>query len=128
MGDLSANFSSSEFFCSCCHKGSVSIDVITALQLARNDYGEAMAISSGGRCRKHNMSVGGKITSEHLIEDKFGDEKESDAVDIEYKTSGQRFKLLKALMDNGFKRLGIGKTFIHAGKSKKKAQEVIWLY
>ncbi len=88
------------------------------LQLARNSYG-SMKINSGCRCIKHNAVVGGKPTSSHLI---------GWAADIAYAGSRRRFRLLKALLDAGFHRIGIGEEFIHVDDDPGKPGELIWLY
>ena len=76
-------------------------------------------INSGYRTREHNKKVGGVINSSHTI---------GLAADISAGSSVQRFAILKGLIDAGFTRIGIGKTFIHVDLDTGKAQNVIWDY
>ena len=50
------------------------------------------------------------------------------AIDIRCNTSRNRFLVVNALLKAGFKRIGVGKTFVHADDSETHDQEVIWLY
>ena len=72
MGDLSRNFSRSEFACqggdACCGGSSpVSRDLIEALQELRDMVGKPLVITSGFRCRKHNREIGGATESQHCL-------------------------------------------------------------
>lgn len=67
MGDLSRNFSRSEFECKCgCGEAEVSPLLIEHLQKLRDYTGEPIRITSGLRCEAHNAAVGGAINSQHL--------------------------------------------------------------
>ena len=76
-------------------------------------------ISSGYRTEEHNKKVKGVKNSAHL---------KGLAADIRCKRSRDRFIIVAALMEVGFTRIGIGKTFIHVDSDETKAQVVIWLY
>jgi len=76
-------------------------------------------ITSGYRCKKHNKEVGGSDTSSHLY---------GIASDIRVKDSRERFEILKALIKEGFTRIGIGKDLIHADRDIDKTPHLIWLY
>jgi len=72
VGDISANFSRSEFACKCgcgfgLQPGDVSPALVDGLQALRNIVG-AVQILSGCRCAKHNASpsVLGALNSRHL--------------------------------------------------------------
>jgi len=71
MGDLSKNFSRSEFACkgtNCCgHSAPVQPDLISALQALRNQLNLPLSITSGFRCNRHNESVGGATLSFHTL-------------------------------------------------------------
>lgn len=68
MGDLSANFSKSEFACHCgCGFDDVSRNLVNALQSLRIALDEPIHILSGCRCKTHNAKVRGKPHSYHLI-------------------------------------------------------------
>jgi len=94
-------------------------DFVRRLDTARGIAGIPFKINSGYRTAEHNTKVGGRIGSSH---------KKGLAVDIAYKGSRERFIIIKALMEVGIDRLGIGKTFIHADVDKVKDEDVIWLY
>jgi len=50
------------------------------------------------------------------------------AVDIKATDSITRFKIVKALIEVGFTRIGIADTFIHVDLDLDKTQNVIWTY
>jgi uncharacterized protein YcbK (DUF882 family) len=67
MGDLSANFSTSEFTCHCgCGKAIVQPSLIKALQNIRSRLGIPLTIVSGYRCPDHNKACGGATHSQHM--------------------------------------------------------------
>ena len=71
MGNLTKNFSWSEFACKgndCCeHSSPISLEHVEKLQALR-DYLEApLIITSGFRCNKHNTNVGGAPGSQHTF-------------------------------------------------------------
>lgn len=66
MGDLTKNFSRSEFACKCgCGKADVKKELADACQKIRDDVGVAVKVNSGERCAKHNAAVGGVKDSYH---------------------------------------------------------------
>jgi uncharacterized protein YcbK (DUF882 family) len=116
---LTTNFKLSEFRCKCCR----AVDQAAALQLARRLEGPRtltgpMTIVSGYRCSKHNQLTGGKRNSQHLI---------GLAADILVTSDAQRHLLLSALLAFNFKRIGIGKSIIHADIGTITGP-VIWTY
>jgi len=50
------------------------------------------------------------------------------AVDIRCNTYQNRMKIVQALLAVGFRRIGIGRTYIHVDDDPTKAQDVIWDY
>lgn len=120
MGDLSKDFSSSEFRCKCgCGMRGVTDVLIHGLQKMRDGYGKPMKISSGLRCKDWNRHEGGKDDSAHLS---------GCAADIVVRNSKQRFMLLREAIYAGFTRIGVGKTFIHVDVDTAKPQLVVWMY
>jgi len=115
---LSTNFHSSEFACSCCGEEHMDTKLIAALQRARDIAYIPFVINSGYRCEKHNQAVGGKPTSSHL---------KGLAVDIRARDIDERLAIHMALFAAGFRRVGVGKTFLHADRDEMKARGE-WVY
>tara|TARA_R110000744_G_scaffold237580_1_gene355035 strand:- start:219 stop:578 length:360 start_codon:yes stop_codon:yes gene_type:complete len=97
----------------------MSDELISMLDVARKKYGKAIVPNSGFRTRDHNAKVGGTSNSSHL---------KGLAADIKCVNSTDRFKLEGILREVGFKRIGIGETFIHIDIDKDKSQNVLWTY
>ena len=116
MGDLSKNFSRSEFACPCCGKDDISQDLIDNLQLARDAIGLPFKINSGVRCVKHNAEVGGEPNSAHL---------RGMAADIQCLDSHTRFRMLFDFIRR-FKRIEIRETWLHVDIAKDLSQEVVF--
>ena len=114
-------FTRKELECRCCGKCLISDELLSRLNQAREMAGIPFVITSGYRCEKHNEEVGGKPTSAHMS---------GKAVDIAFKTSNQCFKIVKALYDSGFKRIGINfaKSFVHCDVDGSKPQNVLFKY
>ncbi len=89
------------------------------LQVARDYFGEPMVFSSGYRCLKLNKAVGGVANSAHTS---------GMAVDIEFTSEAHAKKLIEALIKAGFKRIGLGWSFIHVDIDMTKPHPACWLY
>lgn len=50
------------------------------------------------------------------------------AVDIRCGSSAVRFRVVSGLLAAGFRRIGVGRIFVHVGCDAGKAQDVIWDY
>ena len=99
-------------------------EVIQALDIARDIYGYPMVITSGFRTIEHNRSLiergyAASPNSSHLL---------GWAVDIAVPNSQRRFLMVEALLDAGFHRIGLGKTFIHVDMDPNKTPNCIWTY
>jgi len=89
------------------------------LDTARDIAGITFNINSGFRCPRHNKEVGGSPTSSHL---------KGLAADIKADTSRKRYLVVKALIQTGFNRIGIGKNFIHVDLDLDKTDNLMWTY
>lgn len=98
--------------------GKMNLDFLHKLDEARELAGVPFKITSGYRSPQHNLDVGGRVGSSHI---------KGLAVDIACVNSHQRQKILTALIQVGFKRIGIGKSFIHSDLDPDKPN-AIWLY
>ena len=66
MGDLTKNFSRSEFACKCgCGKDHIDARVVNMCQIIRDKMNMAVTVGSGVRCVKRNAAVGGVDGSFH---------------------------------------------------------------
>lgn len=120
MGDLTANFSESEFACKCgqCDRPyAMEPNFIALLQNAREDAGVSFNITSGYRCPLHEESIK-RPTSSHT---------RGLAADIATPNSQVRHDILKALL-RYFSRIGIGKDFLHVDADHNQPAEVVWDY
>ena len=93
--------------------------LLEMLDEVRDKFDKPIHITSGYRTPAHNEAVGGTENSSHL---------KGLAVDIACDNSVDRFDLINCLLDVGFSRIGVAKTFIHADIDFDKAQGVIWTY
>lgn len=68
MGDLTKNFSRSEFRCNCGKCGLDTIDskTLEVVQAVRDHFAAPVNVSSGHRCPAWNKRVGGASNSQHL--------------------------------------------------------------
>lgn len=128
MEKLSKNFTRAEFACKCgCGLDKIDPLLIDLLQKARDIHGMSMTITSGCRCKTHNKKVGGMPDSAHLPSPKDGLCK---AADIACSSGYQMFSQVVALLNAGFKRIGINfqKNFVHVDVDETKPQNVIFKY
>ena len=88
------------------------------LDKIREESKMKMRVNSGYRTKMHNAKVGGSPNSSHM---------KGIAADISCKDSQERKKLIFAALDNGIKRIGISKTFLHFDSDDSKVS-AIWVY
>jgi len=115
-------FKEHEFSCQCgCGKGyeDMDEDFLFKLDRARGIAGVPFKLNSAFRCWKHNKEVGGSENSSHP---------EGCAVDIACTNSYKRFKIITALLEVGFNRIGIDDKFLHCDDDPAKPKELIWVY
>lgn len=110
--------------CPCCGLLNMDMKFMSMLDEARREAGVPFKITSGCRCIKHNMDVGGAKSSSHVTS--LTDA--CQAVDIVCRNNRSRFHITSALIAVGFTRMGIASTFIHVDNDLTKPQMVIWRY
>jgi len=122
MGDLTKNFNSWEFRCTCgmckASDNKMDVDFIETLQEARNVADRPLKITSGFRCAQHHLSLQ-RPTSSHTL---------GLAVDIATPDSSSRHNVVRALIRVGLSRIGIGKNFVHVDADLDKPTNVMWDY
>ena len=112
-------FKPQEFAWPCCGVSLVKRDLVVKLDKIRETVGFPLIVTSGYRCSLHNSKIGGVPDSAHV---------KGLAADIKVTTSRQRFLVVKAALEVGFKRIGLANNFIHLDIDEDKPSEVIWLY
>lgn len=69
--DLLPELTLKEFKCSCkhpdCTRTLILYSTLKSFEKLRNRYNKPIRITSGFRCQKHNLDVGGKFNSYHKI-------------------------------------------------------------
>ena len=95
------------------------------LDKAREYAGIPFKITSGYRTEAHNSRVGG-VPRDH--DSKGSSHMYGLAVDIACNNSQDRYKIVTALLDAGFNRIGIASSFIHVDNDTDKVSDVIWTY
>ena len=117
---MAKDFTRDEFACGDgCGEDGIQDWFIEVLQDIRDIYGAPMIVTSGFRCEDHNKAEGGKPTSEHL---------DGIAADIKVSNSRERFLLIKAAIEAGITRIGVGSGFVHLDVDEGKSQDVMWTY
>ncbi|MFH0766316.1 MAG: D-Ala-D-Ala carboxypeptidase family metallohydrolase [Calditrichota bacterium] len=110
------HFEIEEFNCKCCGVQHMDALFLSQIENARDCAGTPFTIVSGFRCATHNEAVGS--TSKNHTSGK--------AADIACLNGPDRIKIVHGLIRAGFRRIGIGRTFIHADSMNEV--ESIWLY
>ncbi len=109
------------------NSGAANMDnnFLSMLDNARGIAGIPFKISSGFRSRNYNQSLiergySASPNSSHL---------KGEAADIVCKSSKDRWIILTALQEAGFRRIGISSSFIHVDSSDLwKPSPVVWTY
>ena len=96
-------------------------DLMAILKQLEERMGFELQINSGYRDPVHNKEVGGVEHSEHT-------EDPAQGADVLCKRSTTRYQMVKALLELGVHRIGIGQTFVHVGISTDRPLDVIWDY
>jgi len=123
MGDLTLNFSRSEFSCKgehCCgHSAPINMRLVVALQTLRTTLGVPLHVNSGFRCRTHDEEVSGfKKDSQHSL---------GTAADVQLPsglTIGYLLTIARSI--DAFRGIGIGTTYLHL--DVREGDRVEWVY
>jgi hypothetical protein len=94
-------------------------ELVRRLDILRGIINWPVIINSGRRGPIANKAAGGVPNSEHVT---------GEGADLRCMDSSTRLQLVEAAIKAGFRRIGIGKTFVHVGVSKQLPQDVIWTY
>lgn len=95
-------------------------EFVRKLDIMREQCGFPFKIESGFRTQAQNDALADSVSdSAHLS---------GLAVDIRIVDSSKRFKLLQVAFNNGIRRIGIGRNFIHLDADNSKPQDVAWDY
>ncbi len=117
---ITKNFSKKELSCPCCSKMEMKASFIERLQKLRDVLASPLVITSAYRCKKHNDSLPGSARhSQHM---------DGVAVDIACSDASFRFLLIAEAVRQGFRGIGIAKTFIHLDSREEPSPVVVWTY
>tara|TARA_R110000787_G_scaffold229849_1_gene337412 strand:- start:54 stop:425 length:372 start_codon:yes stop_codon:yes gene_type:complete len=99
-------------------------EFLNLLDRARDEAGVPFKITSGFRTPEYNIDLKKRgyavaRNSSHL---------KGLAADIAVTSSANRLIILESLLFVGFRRIGIGKGFIHVDLDRAKSQDVVWVY
>ncbi len=120
MGKISPHFSKEEFDCPCgCESPPPSGALLELLEKMREKTGSPVVITSGYRCARHNHAVGGKTKSAHLL---------AEAADLKALGGKAAFETVKAAIECGARRIGVGDGFIHVDTASTLPSPMLWTY
>lgn len=115
MGDLSKYYSRHEIECRCgCGMDTMDAETLMIADIARVYCGHSITPSSGYRCKKHNLDIGGSSRSQHTI---------GRAMDLPVKNPKSLYYYLCGKFPDRY-GFGLYKTFVHVDSRKKKARWV----
>lgn len=94
-------------------------EFLELLDNVREKAGIPMVLNSAYRSKAYEFSKGRNGTSTHC---------KGTAVDVRANASANVFKIVKAALECGFRRIGIGNRFVHLDVDPDKVQDVIFDY
>lgn len=117
-------FTSKELMCKCgCGEEKMNPSFMTKIVAGRRESSFRWSVTSAYRCKQHNRAVSN--TGD------YGPHTLGRALDIQVKTSQQRWFLVDLFRRLGMTRIGIGKDFVHVDDMTAEdgtAEEVMWTY
>ena len=102
-----------------CSLSDMNIEFMMLLDKLREKTGIPLVINCAYRSKEWDISKGRSGNSAHT---------KGLAVDIRCYDSSNRFKIIKAAIELGFKRIGISNSFIHLDMDESLTQNIIWGY
>lgn len=104
-----------------CTLADMNVDFMQKLDRARARTKTAFVITSAYRTVEHELKQGRTGTSSHT---------KRVAVDIRATSSSEMFEIVKALVDEGFTRIGLNfkSNFIHVDDDREKPQRLLFSY
>lgn len=115
----SEHFWSREFECPCCGRVEMDTQFLSMLQATRSAVGLPFSVTSGYRCPRHNERIKGAQNSAHM---------RGMAADIMCYSSETRWKIINEAISAGFRRIGIGASFVHLDNDPSLPNPRIWVY
>lgn len=120
QGENSKYFAYSEFVCGCgCGCCRMDSEFIYKLNQLREKCGFGFIVNSGYRCPDWNEQCGGAVNSGHCL---------GLAADIRCIEDRKRGLIIKNAIELGFKRIGIGKNYLHLDMKPTEQEITIWTY
>lgn len=118
---MSMYFTASEFRrCTpSCDIGQMSPAFLVQLDRVREAAGIPLVLNCAYRSVAYERKKGRSGNSAHT---------RGLAVDIRCNTSANRYKIIRAALECGITRIGVGKTFVHLDSDTSLTQGVIWHY
>lgn len=117
-GKYSPEFRKKEFDCRHTGKNEMCPEFMDALIGVRRDLGQPIMVTSGYRDPTHPVEA---------VKEKPGEHSEGMAADIAVALE-HRWDLIQIAQAHGFMRIGVGKGFIHLGRSDNFPHPRIWTY
>lgn len=94
-------------------------DFLEILDRVREAAGIPLVLTCAYRSKAHEKAKGRSGNSAHT---------RGLAVDIRCNTNANRMKIVRAALEVGIPRIGIGKNFIHIDNDASLTQDIIWHY
>lgn len=102
-----------------CKETDMDQDFLLLLDRIRESAGIPMVLNSAYRSREYELKHNRSGNSAHT---------RGMAVDVRCNTSANRFRIIRAAIGWGVRRIGIAETYIHLDNDPTLPQDVLWHY
>ena len=102
-----------------CDIAQMDAGFLALLDKIREAAGIPLVLNSGYRSPAYELKHGRTGTGAHTL---------GVAVDIRCNSYANQYRIIRAALACGIRRIGVGKTYIHLDTSPRHAQDVIWDY